>query len=90
MTTYLLLGITFAFAAGVQPGPLQTYVISQTIKKGWRATLPASFAPVLSDGPILILVLFLLSNVPDNFILILRIAGGLFLIYLGIMAFLSW
>ena len=90
MTTYLLLGITFAFAAGVQPGPLQTYVISQTIKKGWRATLPASFAPVLSDGPILILVLFLLSNVPDNFILILRFAGGLFLIYLGIMAFLSW
>ena len=72
MYTYLLFGITYAFAAAVQPGPLQTYIISQTIKKGWRSTLPASFAPVISDGPIILSVLFLLSNVSDNFIFILR------------------
>lgn len=90
MITYLILGITFAFAAGVQPGPLQTYVISQTIKKGWRSTLPASVSPVISDGPILILVLSLLSTVPDNFIIFLRIAGGLFLLYLAVNAFISW
>ena len=90
MITYLILGITFAFAAGVQPGPLQTYVIAQTIKKGWRSTLPASISPVISDGPILILVLSLLSTVPDSFIIILRIAGGLFLLYLGMNALNSW
>ncbi|MCD4744582.1 MAG: LysE family transporter [Desulfobacteraceae bacterium] len=87
---YLIFGITFAFAAGVQPGPLQTYIISQTLKKGWRSTLPAAFAPVISDIPILILVLFLLSTMPDNFIVILRIGGGFFLIYLGFRAFKSW
>lgn len=90
MLSYLLFGISYAFAAAVQPGPLQTYIISQTLKKGWRQTLPAAFAPVISDIPILILVLFLLSSMPDNFIVILRIGGGLFLLYLGFRAYKSW
>jgi len=88
--SYLIFGVTYAFAAAVQPGPLQTYIISQTLKKGWRSTLPTAFAPVISDGPILILVLFLLSTMPDSFIVILRIGGGLFLLYLGYRAFKSW
>jgi threonine/homoserine/homoserine lactone efflux protein len=88
--SYLIFGITYAFAAAVQPGPLLTYIISQTLKKGWRSTLPASFAPVISDIPILILILFLLSTMPDSFIFILRIGGGLFLLYLGFRAFQSW
>lgn len=90
MLTYLIFGITYAFAAAVQPGPFQTYIISQTLKKGWRSTLPSAFAPVLSDGPIILIVLLLLSTVPDNFAYILRICGGLFLLYLGINAFISW
>jgi len=90
MLTYLIFGITYAFAAGAQPGPLQTYIISQTIEKGWRSTLPAIFAPLISDLPIVVLILFLLSSVPDNFILFLRMGGGLFLIYLGFMAYRSW
>ena len=90
MLSYLIFGITYAFAAAVQPGPLQTYIISQTLKRGWRSTLPAAFAPVFSDIPILALVLFLLSNLPDDFISILRIGGGLFLFYLGFRAFKSW
>ena len=90
MLNYLIFGITYAFAAAVQPGPLQTFIISQTIKKGWRKTLPTAFAPVVSDGPILILVLFLLSTIPDNFIIVLRIGGGIFLLYLGLRAFKSW
>jgi len=90
MLSYLIFGITYAFAAAVQPGPLLTYIISQTLKKGWRSTLPAAFAPVISDIPILILILLLLSTMPDSFIFILRIGGGLFLLYLGFRAFKSW
>ena len=90
MFSYLIFGITYAFAAAVQPGPLLTYIISQTLKKGWRSTLPAAFAPVISDIPILILILFLLSTMPGSFIFILRIGGGLFLLYLGFRAFKSW
>ncbi len=90
MWSYFVFGITYAFAASVQPGPLQTYIIAQTLKRGWRSTLSAAFAPIISDGPILILVLLLLGAMPDNFIGILRIAGGLFLLYLGYGAFESW
>ncbi len=90
MFIYLIFGITYAFVAAVQPGPLQTYLISQTIKRGWRSTLPAAFAPVISDGPIIVFVLFLLSTMPDSFIAILRVGGGLFLLYLGFRAFKTW
>lgn len=90
MISYLIFGMTYAFASAVQPGPLQTYIISQTLKRGWLSTLPAAFAPVISDIPILALVLFLLSNIPEGFIVILRIVGGLFLLYLGFLAFKSW
>jgi threonine/homoserine/homoserine lactone efflux protein len=34
MLTYLIIGMTYAFASAVQPGPLQAYIISQTISHG--------------------------------------------------------
>ncbi len=90
MTAYLIFGISYAFAAAIQPGPLQTFLIAQTLKKGWQKTLPAAFAPIISDIPIACLMLFLLNSVPDNFITLLRFTGGLFLIYLAYSAFKSW
>jgi hypothetical protein len=33
MATYLILGATYAFAAAVQPGPFQAYLISQPLRK---------------------------------------------------------
>lgn len=90
MTSYLILGITFAFAAAVQPGPLLTFLVSKTLSNGWRSTLPAAFAPVISDGPIFILALLILSNIPENFIYIIQISGGLFLFYLSYRAYKSW
>ena len=88
--TYLIFGITYAFAAAVQPGPFQAFIISQTLSKGWRSTLPASLAPMLSDAPIITLVLLVLSNVPDIMVNILQLAGGLFLLYLAYGAYKSW
>jgi threonine/homoserine/homoserine lactone efflux protein len=90
MVRYLLFGITYAFAAAVQPGPFQSYLISQALSKGWRRTLPAAFAPLLSDGPIIVLVLLLLVNMPGGLIQILQIAGGVFLLYLAAGAFRAW
>jgi threonine/homoserine/homoserine lactone efflux protein len=67
MWAYLLQGIGYGFAAAVQPGPFQTYLISQTLSNGWRQTLPAALAPLISDGPIIILTLVVLSHVPGWF-----------------------
>ncbi len=90
MSEYIIFGATFAFAAAVQPGPLLAYLVSQTISKGWEKTLPASLAPIISDGPIIILVLLLLNNIPDWSIKLLHLGGGLFLFYLSFNAYKSW
>jgi threonine/homoserine/homoserine lactone efflux protein len=90
MAVYLFLGITYAFAAAVQPGPFQTYLISQSMSHGWRSTIPAAFAPLLSDGPIILLVLLLLSQIPFWLTQVLQCAGGIFLLYLAMGAFKTW
>ena len=90
MLPYLLFGITYAFAAAIQPGPFQTFIISKTLENGWKKTLPAAFAPILSDGPIILLVLFVLTNIPQEMIRFLQIGGGLFLLYLAYSSFKSF
>jgi threonine/homoserine/homoserine lactone efflux protein len=88
--SYIIFGITYAFAAAMQPGPFQAFIISQTIKNGWRRTLPAAFAPLISDGPIIVIVLLVLSTVPIWLIYLLQIAGGLLLLYLSYRAFVTY
>jgi threonine/homoserine/homoserine lactone efflux protein len=90
MTSYLIMGCVYAFAAAVQPGPLQAYLISQSLTNGWRRTIFASFAPLISDGPIIILVLFILSHFSGGFIQVLQSLGGVFLLYLAYGAFKTW
>jgi threonine/homoserine/homoserine lactone efflux protein len=90
MWLYILQGIGYGFAAGVQPGPLQTYIISQTLAKGWKGVLPAAFAPLISDGPIIAICLLVLSQVPTWLQRFLYVAGGLFVLYLAYGAYQTW
>lgn len=90
MMPYIVLGIGYGFAAAVQPGPLQTYLISQALMKGWRKSLPAALAPLVSDGPIIALCLLVLSRVPLSLQRFFYIAGGLFILYLAYGAYKSW
>jgi len=90
MFAYLLQGLTLGLAAGTQPGPFQTYLISQSLRQGWKKTLIAAFAPLVSDGPIVTLVLLVLSQIPNWFQRLLQIAGGLFVLYLAWGAYKAW
>jgi threonine/homoserine/homoserine lactone efflux protein len=90
MWIYLLQGAGFGLAAASQPGPFQTYLISQTLTRGWRRTLPAALAPLLSDGPIILLCVLLLSRVPAWMQRGLYIAGGLFILHLAYGTFNAW
>lgn len=87
MIPFLLIGATLAFSAAVQPGPFQAYLVSSTMANGWRRTLPAIFAPILSDLPIVCLVLLLLTSVSAVWLEALRMVGGLFLLFLAARAF---
>ena len=90
MWIYLLQGLGMGLAAAAQPGPLQTFLVSQSLLKGWKRTLILGFAPLLSDGPIILISLLVLSQVPDWLRRGLYIAGGLFVLYLAYGAFKSW
>jgi threonine/homoserine/homoserine lactone efflux protein len=90
MWWYIAQGIGYGFAAAVQPGPLQTYLISQALMQGWRKSLPSAFAPLLSDGPIIALCLLVLSQVPPWLQRFLYLAGGLFVLYLAYGTYKTW
>lgn len=89
MLIYFSQGLLLGGAAAAQPGPFQAYLLAQTMQNGWRGTFLAAFAPLVSDGPIVLLVLFVLTRLPDKFLVGLQIGGGLFLLYLARKALLT-
>jgi threonine/homoserine/homoserine lactone efflux protein len=90
LIAFAALGATLGFAGAAQPGPFQTFVISQTLRNGWKRTLVAAFAPLLSDGPIIALVLLLLTQMPPALQRVLHLASALFLGYLAYDAMVKW
>ena len=84
---YLLQGLLLGFSAAGSPGAFQAYLLSRALNTGWRRTWPAAFAPLISDGPVIVIVLLILSQVPDSLVTGLRALGGLFLLYLAWGAF---
>lgn len=90
MWAYLLQGIGYGLAAASQPGPFQTYLISQTLTRGWKRILPAALAPLISDGPIILLCVLVLSQVPAWMQRVLYIAGGIFVLYLAYGTYKAW
>ncbi len=80
---FILKAVTIGFSAGVTPGPLQAIFLSYAIKGGWKKALPAAFAPLVSDSPVILLVLLVLNNLPEVFLQIMRVGGGLFVFYLA-------
>ena len=83
MIIYLLQGLTLGLSATATPGPFQAFLLAQTLKNGWKRTLPATFAPLVTDGPIVFLVLLVLTQTPAWFLNILQLAGGFFILYLA-------
>jgi len=85
---YFLQGLALALPSTVVPSPLKVFLISQALENGWRRTLPAALAPLVTDGPIIILSLLVLTQTPDWFLNMLRILGGFFILYLARRIFL--
>jgi threonine/homoserine/homoserine lactone efflux protein len=90
MWSYLIIGTGYAFAAAMQPGPFQTFLLSETMSRGWRRTMPAALAPLLSDAPILAIVLLVLSRIPEGMVRFLHLAGAIFLFFLAYGTCRTW
>jgi threonine/homoserine/homoserine lactone efflux protein len=87
MLEYLLIGMGIAVSAGLQPGPLQAFFLAKVAENGWKRTVPAAFAPLISDGPIALVAILLLRNLPGTFQIYLQLAGGVLLCYYAWGAF---
>ncbi|HET8913825.1 MAG TPA: LysE family translocator [Ktedonobacteraceae bacterium] len=84
MFVYLIQGLILGVTAGISPGPMLGLVITQTLRRGWRAGSLVACAPLFSDLPIIFLLVVVLRNLPSLALQILAFVGGLFVIYLGI------
>jgi len=82
----LLLGLTLGIGAGVAPGPLLAVVIRTTLEGGFGAGARVALGPLLTDVPIIVVAVVLASALPDEALAALGIAGGLFLLWLGLDA----
>ena len=90
MVAYFIQGLLLGFPAAASPGPLQAYFLSETMRVGWRRTLPTALAPLISDLPIILLVLLVLTRTPDWLLRFIRIGGGIFLLYLAVSYLVSF
>ena len=86
MMTYLLSGLVLGLSAGLAPGPLLTLVVSETLKHGTKEGMKVAMAPLVSDLPIVLGTILVLSRLSGAQVLIGAISflGAVFLAYLGI------
>jgi len=80
---YFLQGITFGLAATATPGPFKAFLMTETAKNGWLRTLPTALVPIVTDGPIILLVMLVLTQTSTLFLTLLQVVGGGFILYLA-------
>ena len=81
---FILPAFSFGMSAAVIPGPLLAYVVNTTLTQGWRLALLIVLAPLITDAPIIILMTFLLGQLPDIALKLIQIGGG------GMLLAIAW
>jgi threonine/homoserine/homoserine lactone efflux protein len=85
---YLSLGAFLGLAAGASPGPLLAVTISETLQHGKWEGIKVAISPLITDLPIILGVLFVLSHLTDsNFVIgFIAFFGASYLLYSGVEA----
>jgi len=88
---FLLTGLFLGITAGISPGPLMALVISETLRKGRIQGIKVSLAPLFTDIPLILLIIFVLKHIKNIEFLpgIISAVGSIFLFYLGYKDFKS-
>lgn len=83
-------GLVLGLPAGFAPGPLLTVVITQTLRYGAAEGAKAGCAPLITDPPIIVLVVWILAGTASATALgVLSVAGGAFIAWLGVQTMRS-
>ncbi|MEO1162760.1 MAG: LysE family transporter [Chloroflexota bacterium] len=81
--TIILPSISLGLSATSIPGPLQAYLLNITLNYGWRRGLLVILSPLITDGPIIFVTVFVLQQIPEWAIQSIRVAGGLLLLWIA-------
>lgn len=76
-------GAWLGLSAAAAPGPLQAYLLAQSVRNGAARTLPVACVPLATDPPLIAIVLAALAQIPAGFLRGLGILGGLVVLWLG-------
>ena len=85
MIQFLTIGTILGVSAGFAPGPLLTLVIAETLQHDIKAGLKVAIAPILTDIPIIILTVLLLSKLSHFHTILgmISLLGGCFILFVG-------
>ncbi len=81
----IISGLLLGAGAGITPGPLNTLILSESLKNGKYAGIKIGIAPLITDTPIIILSLLVVIEISklDHLLGIITMSGGLYILYLG-------
>lgn len=86
MIHYISMGILIGLSAGLAPGPLLTLVVSETMEHDIRAGIKVAIAPLITDLPIIVLTVFILSRLTGfhNLLGVISLVGGCVVMAMGV------
>jgi threonine/homoserine/homoserine lactone efflux protein len=85
----IVAALVYGLSAGLTPGPLFALVLRQTLLHGAKAGIRTSFAPLLTDLPIVLLVLIAVDRL-QRFRPVLGVIGLIGAGYLLFLAYETW
>ena len=89
MISALIAGLVFGATAGLAPGPLMAFTVTQTVRHGTKEGVLIALAPFITDLPIIALFLLLLIRLSNMDVVlgIIALAGAIYVLYLAYETF---
>jgi threonine/homoserine/homoserine lactone efflux protein len=82
---FLTAGVVLGLSAGLSPGPLLALVLAQTLQFGAREGIKVALAPLVTDGPIILLSVYVVGRlaVVPGALAAISLCGGVFVLSLA-------
>lgn len=82
MFTFIIQGLSLGLTAAASPGAFQAFLVAQTLSGGPQRGSVVAVSPLLSDPPVVLVILLLLDQLPKQFLRLVSLLGGVFALYL--------